>query len=151
MDATANKPSSAVASAERQTAVHLPAIRSLVGADGKWKLPPGCPPPTVAPFDAKNAKEHQAAWAKYLGMPVEIANSIGMKLVLIPPGEFIMGYDANVHKVRITKLFYLGKYEVTQEEWEAEMGKGNNPSELKAPKNPVEMVSWGIASSSSRS
>jgi hypothetical protein len=42
------------------------------------------PPPAIAPFDAKKAKEHQEAWAKHLGVPVEITNSIGMKLVLIP-------------------------------------------------------------------
>ncbi len=45
----------------------------------------------IAPFDGKKAKEHQQRWADYLGTPVEIANSIGMKLVLIPPGEFTMG------------------------------------------------------------
>ena len=55
------------------------------------ETPPGAPPPAVAPFDAKKAKEHQEAWAKHLGVPVEITNSIGMKLVLIPPGEFQMG------------------------------------------------------------
>ena len=37
------------------------------------------PPPAVAPFDEKKAKEHQAAWAKHLGVPVEITNSIGTK------------------------------------------------------------------------
>jgi hypothetical protein len=37
------------------------------------------PPPAVAPFDAKKAKEHQAAWAKHLGVPVELTNSIGTK------------------------------------------------------------------------
>ncbi len=31
---------------------------------------------------------HQEAWAKHLGVPVEQTNSIGMKLVLIPPGLF---------------------------------------------------------------
>ena len=51
----------------------------------------GAPPPAVAPFDAQKAKEHQEAWAKHLGVPVELTNSIGMKLVLIPPGEFTMG------------------------------------------------------------
>ncbi len=44
------------------------------------------------------------------------------------------------HRVRITKPFYLGKYLVTQEQWQAVMG--NNPSEFKGPKNPVERVSW---------
>ena len=44
------------------------------------------------------------------------------------------------HRVRITKPFYLGKYLVTQEQWEAVMG--NNPSHFKGPKNPVEQVSW---------
>lgn len=54
----------------------------------------------------------------------EITNSIGMRLVLIPAGKFLMGspesdYDAKQgekpqHEVEITKAFYLGKYEVTR-------------------------------------
>ena len=47
--------------------------------------------PAIAPFDAKQARKYQERWAKQLGVPVEITNSIGMKLVLIPPGEFQMG------------------------------------------------------------
>ncbi|NQV27478.1 MAG: formylglycine-generating enzyme family protein [Rhodopirellula sp.] len=39
------------------------------------------PTPTVAPFDAAQAKQHQQAWADHLGLPVEYTNSIGMKLV----------------------------------------------------------------------
>ena len=35
--------------------------------------------------------EHQERWAAYLGVPVEYKNSVGMKMVLIPPGEFLMG------------------------------------------------------------
>jgi len=42
----------------------------------------------VAPFDAEQARQHQEAWAKYLGVPVEWTNSIGMSFRLIPPGEF---------------------------------------------------------------
>ena len=38
------------------------------------------------------------------------------------------------------KNFKMGKYEVTQEQWEAVMGE--NPSDFKAPNNPVENVSW---------
>ena len=43
--------------------------------------------------------------------------------------------------MRITKPFYLGKYEVTQEQWEAVMG--NNPSRFKGPRNPVETGQLG--------
>ncbi len=83
----------------------------------------------------------------------ETANSIGMKLVLIPAGEFMMGSPSTerkrdsdeVHqrKVRITKPFYIGKYEVTQSEYEAVMGK--NPSRLKGANNPADSVSWNDA------
>jgi formylglycine-generating enzyme required for sulfatase activity len=139
---TANKASPAVVSPDSQSPIPLPAVGSLVGADGKWQLPPGAPPPAIAPFDAQKAKEHQEGWAKHLGVPVEMSNLVGMKLVLIPPGEFTMGEGDGAHKVRITKAFYLGKYEVTQEEWEKLLGKENNPSQLKGPKNPVEQVSW---------
>ena len=82
-----------------------------------------CPSSRRRPLRCRPGQEHQEAWAKYLGVPVEITNSIGMKLVLIPPGEFVMGDGGDAHKVRITKPFYLGKYEVTQAEWEAVMGK----------------------------
>ena len=126
-----------------------PAGNSVVDTDGKWKLPPGSPPPAIAPFDAEKAKEHQEAWAKYLGLPVELTNSIGMKLALIPPGEFDMGSPEDLikeelktsdvwykayflagemprHRVRITKPFYLGMYLVTQDEYQRVMGY--NPS-----------------------
>ena len=49
------------------------------------------PPLAVAPFDEATAREHQARWAKFLDVPVVQSNCIGMKLVLIPPGEFAMG------------------------------------------------------------
>ena len=39
----------------------------------------------------------------------------------------------------ITKPFYMGKYEVTQEQWENVMG--GNPSHFKGAKNPVDRVS----------
>ncbi|MDR1243237.1 MAG: formylglycine-generating enzyme family protein [Deltaproteobacteria bacterium] len=79
-------------------------------------------------------------------------NSIGMEFVLIPAGSFTMGSDKSKdedadddetpqHRVTISKPFYLGKYEVTQAQWEAVIG--NNPSELKdGPNHPVDNVSW---------
>jgi formylglycine-generating enzyme required for sulfatase activity len=60
------------------------------------------PPLAAAPFDARDARRHQEAWAKHLGVPVEMTNSLGMKFVLIPPGEFDMGTSdsdlAQLHK-----------------------------------------------------
>ena len=65
-------------------------------------------------------------------------NSIGMKFIAIPSGSFLMGvgdgvrgaYDSEKpqHAVTITKPFHIGKYEVTQAEWEAVMG--SNPYTL---------------------
>ena len=51
--------------------------------------------------------------------------------------------DETEHNVTLTKGFYLGKYEVTQEQYEKVMGK--NPSRFKGNKLPVEMVSWNDA------
>ena len=76
-------------------------------------------------------------------------NSIGMDFVLIPAGKFSNAGESTMTKqmVTISKPFYLGKYEVTQEQWEAVMGKNpsgfnKNPLGLKASTNPVEKVSW---------
>ena len=76
-----------------------------------------------------------------------LRNSIGMELLLMPAGEFLMGSDSGdaderpVHKVVLSQPFYLGKYEVTQAQWSAVMG--NNPSHFKGdPNRPVERVSW---------
>jgi formylglycine-generating enzyme required for sulfatase activity len=75
-------------------------------------------------------------------------NSIGMEFVLIPAGSFLR--EVNIvnefnetlynPKVIVSKPFYLGKYEVTQEQWVAVMG--NNPSGFKGRPNPVNHVSW---------
>jgi formylglycine-generating enzyme required for sulfatase activity len=66
----------------------------------------------------------------------EIENSIGMRLVRILPGTFSMGspdgedgredHEGPKHSVQVSKTFYLGKYEVTQEQYQQVMGK--NPS-----------------------
>ncbi|MDR2352678.1 MAG: formylglycine-generating enzyme family protein [Deltaproteobacteria bacterium] len=68
-----------------------------------------------------------------------------MEFILIPSGTFMMGGEGEIrykpiHQVTITKPFYLGKYEVTQTQWQAVMN--NNPSENKGSTNPVERVSW---------
>jgi uncharacterized protein (TIGR02996 family) len=77
--------------------------------------------------------------------------SIGMELILIPPGSFLMGSqeeedqrsedEGPIHPVILTEGFFLGIYPVLQQEWEAVME--GNPSAFKGPDRPVECVSWG--------
>ena len=80
-------------------------------------------------------------------LTVDLGGGVTMDFVLIRPGSFTMGADKvntgsrePAHKVTLAKPFYLGKREVTQEQWEKVMGR--NPSEFKGAKNPVEDVSW---------
>jgi serine/threonine protein kinase/formylglycine-generating enzyme required for sulfatase activity len=89
------------------------------------------PAPALAPFDAAQAKKYQQAWADSLKLPVDFTNSLGMKFVLIPPGEFTMGSPLserdrkpNEEQVRVTltKPFYLGQTELTQGQWRTVMG-----------------------------
>jgi formylglycine-generating enzyme required for sulfatase activity len=70
--------------------------------------------------------------------------------VLIPAGEFMMGgnqYDNEKprHKVKISKAFEMGKYQVTQSLWTSIMGNNNNPSNFKSANFPVDQVSWHFA------
>ncbi len=88
-------------------------------------------PPRIAPFSAAQAKKHQDDWAAYLKVPVELTNTIGMKLRLIPPGEFTMGSpagevgrrdDETQVSVTLTRAFQMSRTEVTQGQWRAVMG-----------------------------
>jgi formylglycine-generating enzyme required for sulfatase activity len=81
--------------------------------------------------------------------PGAAKNSTSIEFVKIAPGEFVMGCstgdeacDADekpAHRVQITKAFEIGKYEVTQAQWQAVMG--SNPSTIKGDDHPVETVS----------
>ena len=59
---------------------------------------------------------------------------------LLDAVDLIMSIQGKQHEVTLTKPFYMGKHEVTQEQWEALMGK--NPSTTKGAKLPVTNVSW---------
>ncbi len=83
-------------------------------------------------------------------LPKEFTNSIGMTFVYISPGEFMMGSPEDeagryghetLHRVALSRGFFLQTTETTQEQWETVMQK--NPSFFKrCPKCPVEQVSW---------
>jgi formylglycine-generating enzyme required for sulfatase activity len=83
-------------------------------------------------------------------LPRTRTNQTGIEFVLIPAGSFMMGStnhgadEKPVHQVAINYSFYMGKYEVTQAQWQSVMG--NNPSYFKDCANcPVEQVSWDDA------
>ena len=122
----------------------------------KDELPPGldCLGRDV---EVNTALIAQKAWAKFLDQKshldsVSIAedSKVKLEMVLIPAGKFKMGSpesekarrnDEKQHEVTLTKPFYMGKHEVTQEQWEAVMGS-NPSSKTKGAKLPVTDVSW---------
>jgi formylglycine-generating enzyme required for sulfatase activity len=145
-------------------------IGGYVGCGGKYpgdekiaRNEEGSPALAMAPFDRREAQAFQQAWSDHLGCEREVVNSIQMRFALIPAGEFVMGSpptEANrnadegpQHQVRITRPFFFGIFEVTQDEYERVMG--TNPSHF-GPQGtmtrfvdtvgrarfPVEAVSW---------
>ena len=90
-------------------------------------------------------------------------NSSNIEMLLVPAGTFTMGCSASTqfgcesaesptHQVTLTQAFYMGRYEVTQAQWEAKMG--SNPSYFVSANGfssdttkPVEQVSWNMIAS----
>ena len=82
---------------------------------------------------------------------VDLNNSVAMEMIWVEPGAFSMGQagvSEPVHNVTLTNGFYLGKFEVTQAQYEAVMtgndqGLSDTPSQWpNNPNRPVENVSW---------
>jgi len=108
------------------------------------------------PFPPWDGKETVAEYAKRAGLEptktLDLGNGVKLELVLIPAGKFLMGsteaqkvgspVEAQ-HEVTLTKPFYFGKFEVTQEQYQQVMAR--NPSQFKGRGLPVEMVSWDDA------
>lgn len=81
---------------------------------------------------------------------VSLPGDIPLEMVKIEAGEFIMGNtdddlknarNVNKHNVKLTSDFWLGKYEVTQEQFEAVTGRCPS-NDKRGGKFPVESVSW---------
>lgn len=80
-----------------------------------------------------------------------LPGGVKLEMIAIPGGSFMMGSEADedededsqpVHNVTL-KPFHMGKYQVTQAQWKAVMGK--NPSNFKGDNLPVDRVSWDDA------
>ena len=85
---------------------------------------------------------------------LDLGDGVGMQLILIPSGKFVMGSsdsekgrkrdnEGPQRRVVISKPFCMGTTEVTQEQYAAVAGK--NPSKFSGPTLPVEYVSWNEA------
>jgi formylglycine-generating enzyme required for sulfatase activity len=134
---------------------------------------PGLQPVLASvPMGAEAARDYQIRWARHLGLPDVETNSIGMELVLIPPGEFDIGSHAvdvdrycqeaqqkgvsqgcldflrsetPRHPVRIARAFYLGMHEITQGQYQKVMRVNPSRSGASSDSSPVESVSWDEA------
>ncbi len=114
-------------------------------------------PPAVDPKDERRGKKRDpgadsaevvaalkrgAARGK-LGkeLTIDLGGGVKMEFVLIPAGTFLMGSDKGfkdegpVHRVVISKPFYMAKYEITQSQWELLMGKDQRLEELRKAKD----------------
>lgn len=101
--------------------------------------------------DAKTVAVAQKAWAKRLGetshektLPLDKAGKVTVEMVLIPPGKYYRGEGKSATLITLTQPLWVGKYEVTQRQYEAVMG--SNPSHFAregkdAALYPVECVS----------
>ena len=120
-------------------------------------------------FGSKAAQKHQMEWVQK-GYPLEVKiKRTGMGLRLIPPGEFLMGSKGDSqasddekpqHRVTIGSPMYVGKFPITQKQWQAIMGR--NPArfqsgvvmeaggffkrekrlKVETKEHPVDSVSW---------
>lgn len=107
---------------------------------------PASIPNSIIPSPASSIN----AAAKSNTLTIHLKKGINIELVKVEAGNFTMGAtsakekpDDNekpAHEVSLSRNYYIGKYEVTQEVWKAVMG--NNPSKFKGTNLPVEMVSW---------
>ena len=100
------------------------------------------------------ARSRQQEAASRFNMPIEkeldLGKDIRIKLILIPDDEFQMGREcddgrtATLRRIKSTKPFYIGKFEVTQAQYQQIMQV--NPSRQVGADNPVEHMSWNSAS-----
>ena len=101
--------------------------------------------------DAQTVTASQKAWAKYLGVtshqkvfPIDKAGKVTVEMLLLPPGKYWRGDEKKPVTVTLTQPLWVGKYEVTQQQYEAVMGR--NPSHFRkqgpdAALYPIEKMS----------
>lgn len=109
------------------------------------------------PFEREAARSAQQTWAASLNRPAVWESSVGMKLVMIPPGTFRMGSLAaekghfeNERQVEVvlSQPFFLGQFPVTQDQWREVMSREPWKDRDFAPPEaeaPATYLSWDEA------
>ena len=92
------------------------------------------PPAPAAPAGGRATEKSEPA--------NRVTNGIGVQFILVRPGDLTVPDRLNggTRELRVERPFYLGAFEVTQEQWKEVMGA--EPSVYEGPGRPVEMVSW---------
>ena len=127
-------------------------LLSVSAAGGCGDNQPVSEAPGVTTISRSAAKPGQRETIT-VGLPGLPEGATKLEMVLVEPGTFTMSspkYDSNnpdtgwpPHTVTISKPFHIGRYEVTQAQWEVVMGEGSHHSKYRPqPDNPVEKVSW---------
>ena len=102
-------------------------------------------PATPAP-PTQSAEQTRASAPDTVKPGTVMSNQLGMEFVYVPSGGFMMGSNTGgtderpARRVTIRRGFYIGRYEITQAQWQVVMG--TNPSNFKGEDLPVEQVSW---------
>ncbi len=137
--------------------------------------PNDVPPMATAPFSARQATLYQNKWAEFYSTTVEKRNSLDMELRLVPPGTYRRGGEQSservhqrwggrkewyerehpVHRVKLTRGFFMATTPVTQQQWKKLMGttvkeqrdKENRSMWLagQGEDHPMYYVSWNEA------
>ena len=101
------------------------------------------------PVDRSAVSFQSSGMKPHPPLVIDLGGGATMHMAWIPPGEFMMavpakeskrGTDGTRLRVTLTRGFWLGKHQVTHEQWERVMG--NNSSHFKGESRSVEMVSW---------
>ncbi|MCP4709503.1 MAG: SUMF1/EgtB/PvdO family nonheme iron enzyme, partial [Planctomycetes bacterium] len=118
----------------------------------RWRLEDGQYRVIFGDLHTENVDAQRLTELEEKYLTLDLGNGIRIKLVLIPDGEFMMGslpgesghedYEGPQHQVKLTKAFYMGVTEVTQQQYTM----GANPSTFQqGSNNPVDNVSWDDA------
>jgi formylglycine-generating enzyme required for sulfatase activity len=104
-------------------------------------------------FDAETAARRQQDAAESSGLPTELTvtlpNDVALDFVIIPPGDFVMGSppqevnraaDEYLHRVHHSRPFYLARFELTEAQWNAVVGRPPLAAEDRETPDPLQPV-----------